>query len=225
VQAIHNALIADPDLLAAVAQALAADARTRPSVIRVGASHGWILLAGEVPDSATCLAAEEVAARIAGVRGVLGLPHLPGAGAEKRQALQPRVGQSVYATDGRAGVVTLVVINPQNRLVSHLAVAGIPEVNWLPVRGCWLVPVETVAQASDGGVFLADQLSTLVARAAYHPAGFHFPPADWQLPFPYEDGEVCWLVEAEAIQVALPSQAYEVVDLFSGAPAGTLVGA
>jgi len=211
VQVVHDALVADPDLRTQVAQALAANARTRSAMIRVGASHGWVLLAGEVPDEATRTAAEEVAAQVAAVRGVLSLPSLPygqARRAENRRGLQPRVGQAAYATDGQAGRIKLVVMSPRSRLVSHLIVAGTPEVNWLPVRGRWVVPIEAVAQAGEGGVFLADQLSGLVARPAYVAGDFRQPPAEWRLPFPYAAGEVHWPAEPAATTIANPRDDY-----------------
>jgi osmotically-inducible protein OsmY len=209
VRAIHNALVADPDLVVAVAQALSNDRRTRAAIIRVGASHGWILLAGEVPDSETRLAAEEVSACVPAVRGVLGLPHLAQGAAfdtPHERAFQPRVGQAVFATDGRAGLVQQVVINPRSRLVSHIVVAGTPELNGRPVSGSWLVPIAAVTQANDGSVFLSDTVSTLVARRAYDSDDLILPPADWRLSFPYEANEVHWLVDRSE------TPAYDAVD-------------
>src|SRR5688572_19330930 len=95
VKAVHNLLVADPDLVTDVAQALAADARTRPYIILVGAFHGWIQLGGEVPDVETRAAVEQVAAHVARVRGVLALPHLPQAPTTHRmengRPLQPQL--------------------------------------------------------------------------------------------------------------------------------------
>src|SRR6185436_14408373 len=125
VKAVHNLLVADPDLVIDVAQALAADARTHSSMILVGAFHGWIHLGGEVPDLETRTAVEQVAAHVARVRGVLTLPHLPQAHLyhiENGRPLQPRRGEAVYAQDGPAGRVTQVVISPRNRLVSYIVV-------------------------------------------------------------------------------------------------------
>jgi osmotically-inducible protein OsmY len=223
VQAIHNALVADQDLVVEVAQALAADARTRPAIIRVGASHGWIQMAGEVPDEATRRTAEEVAASVARVRGVLGLPHLPDAqpqGARNRRSLQPRVGAAVYATDGTAGRIELVVISRRNRLVSHLVVAGAPEVGWLPVRGAWVVPVEAVAHATEGGVFLTQRLAAVVARTPVEAVNFELPPPEWRLPFPYEAGEVRWLIQPAATPIAVRSD-----EFFAGSSVSRLAAA
>ena len=207
VRAIHDGLVADPDLVTEVAQALAADPRTRRHVLGVGAFQGWIHLAGEVPDLATRQAAEIVAARVPGVRGVLALPHLPrehADGGENRRPLQPQTGQSATAADGPAGRVEQVVICPDNQLVSHIVVGGTLEVNWRLVRGRWVVPIQAVSSANDGGVFLSDSLRALAARPAYEAADFRLPPPTWQPPFPYHTGDVRWLVQEDPTPRDLP---------------------
>lgn len=62
---VRNQLIGDDDLEVAVAQALGRDERTRRHLIRVKAVQGVVYLSGDVVP-----AAEEIAARIPGVRGV-----------------------------------------------------------------------------------------------------------------------------------------------------------
>jgi osmotically-inducible protein OsmY len=195
VKAVHNELIADSDLVTEVAQALAADPRTRQYQIRVGAFHGWINLSGAVPNPETRTTVETVAARVAHVRGVLTLPSVVSEGApreEKRRALQPSLGTMVYATDGPAGHVTQIIISPQNRLVSHIVVAVDAEVDRRSRRGQWVVPSEALAHVTGSGIFLSDSLSQLVARPTFLEANFPFAPLDWQPPFPYAPGTVRW---------------------------------
>jgi hypothetical protein len=62
VDSVTNDLIADPDVVRAVADALAQDERTAPYVIRVDARHGTVVLRGEVPSEAIQQAALEIAA-------------------------------------------------------------------------------------------------------------------------------------------------------------------
>jgi osmotically-inducible protein OsmY len=214
VRGICNNLVADPELVGEVVQALAADARTRPAVIRVGAFHGWVHLAGEVPDQATRRAAEELAAGVACVRGVLALPHLPigeSAGAELRRPLQPRVGQGVHAADGPAGRVECVVLDPRSRLASHVVVAGDLVIDGRSVPGTRVVPIAAVARANEGGVFLVEPLSTLAERPAYRAADFQRPPLAWQLPFPYVAGDVRWLPQPASTPVAVSAPAFYAV--------------
>lgn len=60
VESVTNDLIADPEVVRAVADALARDERTAPYVIRVDARHGIVMLRGEVPSEAVQQAALEV---------------------------------------------------------------------------------------------------------------------------------------------------------------------
>ena len=62
IDSVTNDLIADPEVVRAVADALAQDERTAPYVIRVDARHGIVILRGEVPSEAVQQAALDVAA-------------------------------------------------------------------------------------------------------------------------------------------------------------------
>jgi len=64
VGSVTNALVADPEVIRAVADALAQDERTAPYVIRVDARHGIVTLLGEVPNYGVLNAAAEVAAQV-----------------------------------------------------------------------------------------------------------------------------------------------------------------
>ena len=64
VSSVSNELIADPDVVRAVADALAQDARTAPYVIRVDSRHGIVTLRGEVPSEAVQQAALDIAATV-----------------------------------------------------------------------------------------------------------------------------------------------------------------
>src|SRR3977135_1790835 len=58
---VINELISDPEVVRAVADALAQDERTAAYVIRVDSRHGVVVLRGEVPSEATQQAALEIA--------------------------------------------------------------------------------------------------------------------------------------------------------------------
>jgi len=64
VGAVVNELIADPDVVRGVADALAQDERTAAYVIRVDARHGVVSLRGEVPSEAVQEAAMAIAAGV-----------------------------------------------------------------------------------------------------------------------------------------------------------------
>ena len=61
VGSVTNELVADPEVIRAVADALAQDERTAPYVIRVDSRHGIVTLRGEVPSDAVQDAASEIA--------------------------------------------------------------------------------------------------------------------------------------------------------------------
>jgi osmotically-inducible protein OsmY len=64
VDGVSNALIADPEVIRGVADALAQDSRTAPYVIRVDARHGIVTLRGEVPNQQVLDASSEIAAQV-----------------------------------------------------------------------------------------------------------------------------------------------------------------
>ncbi len=72
VAAVENHLVVDPDVELAVAQALAADPRTRAGFpgILVGVVFGVTFLKGAVPTAEMKAAAEEITRKIPGVRSV-----------------------------------------------------------------------------------------------------------------------------------------------------------
>ena len=143
VKAVHDALVADTDLKTDAAQTLPGDPRTGAYVIRVGASQGWIILGGEVPDLEARAIVEKVAARVSHGRGVLAPPQLPQE-PKYREAngrpLQPRLDEAVHANAGPAGHVAQVVIRPQSRLVSHIVVAADVEVERWAICGQRVIP-------------------------------------------------------------------------------------
>src|ERR687885_816527 len=70
VDTVSNELIADPEVVRAVADALAQDERTAPYVIRVESRHGVVVLRGEVPSEAIQEAAVAIASSVPLVAGV-----------------------------------------------------------------------------------------------------------------------------------------------------------
>jgi osmotically-inducible protein OsmY len=64
VDSVTNALVADPEVIRAVADALAQDERTAPYVLQVDSRHGIVVLRGEVPTAAVQDAAADIAAQV-----------------------------------------------------------------------------------------------------------------------------------------------------------------
>jgi osmotically-inducible protein OsmY len=70
VGSVINELVADPEIVRAVADALAEDERTAPYVIRVDARHGVVSLRGEVASEAIQEAAVGIASAVPTVASV-----------------------------------------------------------------------------------------------------------------------------------------------------------
>lgn len=214
---IEDQTIADDELEIAVAAALAQDNRTRGQLIRVRARLGYVNLLGDVPDAAVRDAAEEVAARVPGVRAVMNFlctpeepQHLP-----QQQPIDARIGQPVFATRLMLGTVTRVILNPRSRQVTGLVVEGelsdpehadpktLPD-EWPKRRRTLLVPASCVGKVTAGGVFLNLNDWQAVHLPDFNPASYTAPEATWQPPFPYRREEV--LLERRTEQ-AIPTQA------------------
>jgi osmotically-inducible protein OsmY len=193
VAAVHNCLVVDSDLVLEVAQALAKDERTRRFVLPVYASHGWISLGGEVPTRSLQHAAEEVAGCVSCVRGVIALPRVTGESpALPRHAVQPRTGAVVYHENGEEGIVSYVVIHPDNRLVTHIVVRTnelrdihlVKRENTIPVGDCHL--------ANPDCAFIGRNRPSIHDFPPFDPGEYPLAPFTWKAPSPYTAGEIRW---------------------------------
>ena len=70
VGSVSNELIADPEVVRAVADALAQDERTAPYVLRVDSRHGVVTLSGQVPSEAVQATATEIASQVPTVQSI-----------------------------------------------------------------------------------------------------------------------------------------------------------
>ena len=70
VAAVSNELIADPEVVRHVADALARDARTAPYVLQVDSRHGVVTLRGQVPTEQVLQAALDVTAAVPSISSV-----------------------------------------------------------------------------------------------------------------------------------------------------------
>ncbi len=193
VTAVHNNLVTDEDLMIRVAWALCRDERTRPFILLVEASHGWIRLRGHVLTHELQLVAEQVAGQVSGVRGVIALPQAAGDKiSPARRAIQPAIGAGVYGQDGLVGVVTRVVIQPRNRLVTHIVVGASEFVDGMLVSTEFVVPVTAIDLVKTASVFLMPTAPSLHAFPALDPGEYSPAPLDWQPPYPYTAGAVRW---------------------------------
>jgi len=196
VNAVHNKLVVDSSLTIQVAERLSKDERTRRFIFPVGSAHGWVRLGGVVPRRELQMAAEQIAAQVPFVRGVLSRPRVIGEYPEtERRPIQPQIQAKVYDYNRQEGVVTQVVVQPRNRLVTHAVVSasGFHDGKFLFYE--YFVPVEAMQVVNKESIFLKRNGPPLKAFPAFEVSDY--PPAhvDWQPPYPYTAGTVRWPCE------------------------------
>jgi osmotically-inducible protein OsmY len=196
VSAVHNKLVVDSDLTIQVAQALSKDERTRHFIFPVGCAHGWVRLGGVAPRRELQIAAEEIAAQVQSVRGVLSRPRMIGETYEiERRPIRPQIHAKTYDYNRQEGVVTQVVIQPRNRLVTH-AVVGVSDFyDGKFVLHEYFVPVEAMELVNQEGIILKRNGPSLNAFSTFEPSAYPLAPLDWQPPYPYTAGTVRWPCE------------------------------
>jgi osmotically-inducible protein OsmY len=193
VNAVRNNLVVDSELTIQVAERLSRDDRTRRFIFPVGAANGWVRLGGVVPRRELQMAAEEIAAQAPCVRGVLSRPRLIDKFPEmERRPIQPQIQAKVYDYNRQEGVVTQVVIQPRNRLVTHAVVSasGFHNGNFLFYE--YFVPVEAMEVVNKESIFLKRKGPPLNAFPAFEASEYPPAPVDWQPPYPYTAGTVLW---------------------------------
>ena len=196
VNTVHNKLVVDSDLTRQVAESLAKDERTRHFILPVGCAHGWVRIGGVVPRRELQMAAEAIAAQIPAVRGVLSRPKVIGEYPEtERRPIQPRVQSKIYDHNRQEGVVTQVVVQPHNRLVTHalVSISGFHDGKFVFYE--YLVPVEAMEVINKESIFLKREGLPLNTFPAFEPSDYPMAPSDWQPPYPYAVGNVRWSSE------------------------------
>jgi len=202
---VENHLIPDEQVVIAVAQALARDARTREQRVYVSARNGFISLNGKVSSAAVRAAVEECAASVPVVRGVLNHVRAPGVARDdaEQRALQPHIGTEIYASDSRLGQVERAIISPHNRRVTAIVAHGqfpklahsdpsVLPVEMLHAAREWhrVIPISAVSDVNASGVLLRISSVEAARLADFDPARFVTPGANWQLPYPYHFADV-----------------------------------
>ncbi len=207
---VENHLVVDDDLVISVAQAIGSDLRMRGERVSVGAQNGVIILNGEVASAVLREAAEEIAATVPQVRGVVNYLRTPHGvvNLEEQQVLQPPIGREVHATDISLGQVEQVVIDPHNRRVTAFIAHGyypdlqqanrqaLPDENPLQERSI-VISIHEVRYETDNSVFLHISSIEAAQDRDYDPADFVSPPEDWLPPYPYQWKDVLFEMEAK----------------------------
>jgi osmotically-inducible protein OsmY/sporulation protein YlmC with PRC-barrel domain len=201
---VENHLISDDELEILVAQTLGHDVHVRKQSVYVHARHGVISLCGEVISAAMRAAAEECAASVPQVRGVVNHIKAPGiVEAEDQRVLQPRAGQEVYTDDGLIGHVERVILSPRNRRVTAFVMYiefpdptgsephGLPDEMSHAVRERQVVvPIAMVRLVNASGVELRAGSTEVAHCKQFDLTSFVSPFAGWRPPYPYRCTDV-----------------------------------
>jgi len=219
---VENEIVIDGEVVTAVAQALARDERTRHSRIIVQVERGVVTLYGEIESPAVRAAAEEMAASVSLLRGVINDIQTPGVVVDPAQqrVLQPRLGQDVYAEDGFLGHVERVIVSLHERRVTAFVVRGsLPSADSAEVDALsddapseerrLIISIEVVKDVTVGGVLLAISGAHAMRCPDFNPNDFVAPDALWQPPYPYTHADV--LLDRRAVTATLPIRDSEIL--------------
>jgi hypothetical protein len=200
---VENRIVIDEEVVAAVAAALGRDERTRGKHIFVSARHGVVALNGDTDSAEARATAEEVAAGVPQVRGIVNYIRAPGVDVDlsNQRVLQPRIGQDVYAEDVLLGHVERVIVNPRHRRVTAFVVRGnfpdlekvkpgMPPYEMPREERQVLIPIEVVNIVTDASVLLTIASPEAARYPDFEPGDFLSPEPDWQPPYPYTHAEV-----------------------------------
>ena len=194
---IKSSLFSDDNLTREVAGALGRIEHVYKFKFFTGVRHGVVALIGEVSDINVRSLAEKCAASIPGVRGVINHIRTPGldTNTEDLRFLQPTIGEQIYFRNGPSGIVTQVIINPNNRRVVAMIVQGRFSKSRPSFRSRMdgeassskkvVIPVREIRYLTKRSGFLNIRSIETARYGGFDPRGFISPKKDWDPPFPY----------------------------------------
>jgi osmotically-inducible protein OsmY len=216
---IRNNLVLDDKLTLEVATSLGKLEHTHNCKFFTGASHGVVSLNGIVSDENVKLLAEKCVASNPNVRAVINNVRISGAELElpAQPFLQPTIGEIIYFLDGISGVVTQVIINPNNRRVIAMTLHGRftgkrHEPNLKSDGKAQLseqlvtVPMSVVRYLTRTSGFLSINSNARERYMAFDPASFSMPNVDWLPPYPYCSDDVLFPVEKRELEYQILEQ-------------------
>jgi hypothetical protein len=98
----------------------------------------------------------------------------------------------MYGVDGEVGVVTQVVIRPEDRLVTHVVVRSNEIKDGNLVTCETVVPVKDIDLVKNESIILFRNRPSLDAYPAFDPDEYPLALFTWKAPYPYTAGEVRW---------------------------------
>jgi len=201
-------LILDDKLLLNVAEALGKIEPVEGKHVFAQVENGVVVLSGEVVSAYVRGLAEQYAAHLPGVRGVINNIAAPGVdlSVEDQRFLQPSIGEEIFFRDSLFGFVKQVIINRNNRRVVGILIQGrFPDKQLQggsmsagesepPVRLA-VIPVSVIRYLTTTSGFLLIDSTETTRYQDFDPADFKAPDADWVPPYPYCVGDVSFGAE------------------------------
>lgn len=187
VQKVVNNLVLDDVLSRQISAMLAKLPQSDECVFKTGATHGVVVLSGQVPTSDLWKAAERTAASHPQARGVSNYLHISDVnlGTRERRFVQPVSGAILKFQDGASGTVKQVVIDPDNRRVSDVVLEGGFPADAQTQEGMIVVSIDLLSYMTrESGALLIDS-SEQDKYTRFDPARFTSPPEEWIPPYPY----------------------------------------
>lgn len=206
--AVRFQLVADDALLLKVAEALAQIECVEGNQVFANVQNGLVVLNGHVISAEDRSLAEQCAANIPSVRGVINRLAAPGIDldAEDQRFLQPAIGEEIYFRDGLHGSVKQVIINRNNRRVVAMILQGQfsdPQQKYAsmtanetpPPDQVVVIPVSVIQYLTSASGFLVIDSTEKNRYQDFDPANFIAPEAGWLPPYPYCTDDVRFIRE------------------------------
>jgi osmotically-inducible protein OsmY len=200
---VKNRLYQDDKLLSEVSAALGRIEGVYGNKFSTGVRHGVVVLNGEVSGPTERFLAENCAAGIPGVRGVINYLRIRGKvlDAEDQRFLQPSIGEEIIFLDGLSGRVKQVIINPVNRRVIAIIIQrhlpslqqearSLEKGKASPPEQLIVIPVRVVRYITRESGFLSIQSTDTAQYEFFNPSRFNVPHKDWVPPYPYRTNDV-----------------------------------
>lgn len=218
---ITNNLVLDDNLTLEVATSLGELEHAHGCKFFTGASHGVVSLNGKVKSLNIKLLAEQRASANPNVRGVINNIQVVGDKSDVQPwpFLQPVIGVIVYFLDGISGVVTHVVINPNNRRVDAIIMQGhfgnqereLQTMDNSEARRpeqLIVVPMNAVRFLTKNSGFLHIRSYESNRYMDFDPEAFTAPDLAWIPPYPYCPNDILFSIKYQdaGIQIPVESQ-------------------
>ncbi len=220
---LQNHLVLDDQLTTEVASALANLEHLYECKFFTGVTNGVVTLHGNVKNEIIKSLAGKCVAENSNVRGVINCVRVLGVISELQETpvYQPAIGQEILFQNGVSGIVRQVIINPDNRRVTAMLLAGrftdqLQEFRAMsnnearPVERQIIVSVDLVRYLTKFSGFLTISSNDGNRFADFDASAFRSPDAGWVPPYPYCPRDVLFNANA-----GLPDQAIAGVALHS----------